>query len=130
MKKILPLLLLLAACGNEPNMNAAKSCAESYLEALKTPDFEKAGQYYSSSYGSGNEDRIDKMKKLHDLMGEVISWQLTDSSLQTETGEAASITLTYKVKHKKVTTEEKFIIAPDEGQHRIIGQFVENYRGE
>jgi hypothetical protein len=126
MKKFLPFLLLFAACGNEPDMTAAKNCAESYLEALKTPDFEKAGQYYSSSYGGESEDRIAKMKKLHDLMGEVISWQLTDSSMQTETGESASITLTYKVKHKKLTTEEKYIIAPDEGRHVIIGQFVEN----
>jgi len=74
MKKIFYLLPLLVACNSAPDMNAAKSCAEAYLSALKAPDFEKASQYYSSSYGqSGSEDRITKMKKLNDLMGNVVS---------------------------------------------------------
>ena len=107
-------------------MNAAVNCVESYFSALSTADFNKAADYYSSSYGSSSEDRIDKMKKLYDLTGDLLSWELIDSSMQKEAGEAASITLTYKVKHRKVTTKEKYIIAPEEGKHLIIGQFVEN----
>ncbi len=127
-KKLLPILLLVVACNSTPDLPGSKACVEAYLDALKMADFETADQYYSNSYGlSGSkEDRLGKMKKLDEVLGEVVSYQLTDSLVEESFGDPTKVFLTYKVRHRKVNTEEKYTVMKDEGNFRIISQTVVN----
>jgi hypothetical protein len=127
-KKLLPFLLLVIACNSTPDLPGSKACVENYLDALKMADFETADQYYSDSYGlsDSKEDRLGKMRKLHEVLGEVVSYQLTDSLVEENFGEPTKIMLTYDVRHRKANTEEKYTVMKDEGNFRIVSQEVEN----
>lgn len=128
MKKLLPILLLLAACTAGPSVESAHKCVDGYMDALKRNDFEAADKFYSDSYGLSDEKegRVEKMKKLDEVLGEVISYELKDSLVQADPGEPGKIILTYEVKHKRVITTEKYVVINDEGNYRIVGQSVEN----
>jgi hypothetical protein len=124
MKKLF-LLLFLAACSAAPDVPSAMKVAESYLDALKEPDFEKADSFYSDAFGNA-EDRIGKMQKLNEVLGPVRSYALKDSTVTSPTGEPAVIVLTYEVEHERISSIEKYILRYEEGAYRIISQNVEN----
>ncbi|MEP7265110.1 MAG: hypothetical protein ABI772_11460 [Bacteroidota bacterium] len=128
MKKFLPFILLLAACSTTPKVETAQFCVNGYLDALRKDDFEAADKFYSDSYGLSDEKegRVEKMKKLQGVLGSVLTYQLKDSLIQADPGEPGKVILTYEVKHRRVTTMEKYVVMNDEGNYRIVGQSVEN----
>lgn len=126
MKKLLPIIILLISCNAAPDISAARASAEAYLNALKTDDFETANSFYSDE-GSNSENRISKMKKLDEVMGNVVSYELKDSVISSLEGEPAIINLTYQVKHEKLTSKELYTLRREEGKYLIINQLVENW---
>ena len=126
MKKLLPIFLLIISCNAAPDINSARIVAEAYLNALKSDDFSTANSYYSDE-GTSSENRISKMKKLDEVMGNVVSYELKDSVVSSLEGEPAIINLTFKVKHEKLTSKELYTLRREEGKYLIINQLVENW---
>lgn len=108
-------------------MNKAVTCAESYLNAIKAGDLKTADTFYSNMYNDteSKEKRMEKMQKLMDGMGKIESFTLTDS-VKKKSGDDRIIELTYKVKHTRLATIEKYTIMKDEGNYKIVSQMVEN----
>src|ERR1044071_6582071 len=104
------------SCVPKPEMNGAKACVQGLLEAIKTENYNDAGKYYASVYQEkeSGEQRTEKLKKLNETLGKIESYQLVDSLLKDKEGESAMV-LTYKIKHSKLTTVEKFVVVKDEG---------------
>jgi len=121
-------LVFLASCSAyKIDMREANNCPSGYLLALQQSDFDKASTYYSDMFNETEspERRIEKMQKLEEAMGKIISYELTDSVLQKNTGEIPTVLFTYKVKHTEVIATYKFNIMKDAGKYRIISQYVE-----
>jgi len=124
---IFTLFFLTSCSAFKIDMLEANNCASGYLKALEESDFEKASTYYSDMFNETEspERRIEKMKKLEEAMGKIVSYELTDSVKQKNSGEIPTVLFTYKVKHTEVIATYKFNIMKDAGKYRIISQYVE-----
>jgi hypothetical protein len=123
LKKIILALIvttIISSCAdNKLQISEGKKCVNQYLEAIKQKDFEKAISFFSNET---NENRIDELKKLDDVFGDITNVQLIDS-VETS-GEEANIKLTYKITHTKLQSKENFIIIKDEGEYKIFSHQV------
>ena len=108
-------------------MNQAKACTEKYLEAVRSENYLEADKYYSQLFSESEtpEERIEKMKKLTEVMGKITSFQLTDSAEKNE-GDEQLIMFTYKVKHTKINSIEKFMVMKNEGGYEITGHDIKS----
>lgn len=123
LKKIILSLVIatfISSCvDNKLQISEGKKCVNQYLEAIKQKDFEKAISFFNDKT---NENRIDELKKLDDVFGDITNVQLIDS-VETS-GEEANIKLTYKITHTKLQSKENFIIIKDEGEYKIFSHQV------
>ena len=124
--QIAMVITLISSCSlGKLDINQAKICAEGYLTSVKNENFEAASKFYSQMFNEteSNEKRIEKMKKLTDVMGKITTYEVVDSTEKTE-GDETVILLTYKVKHTKINSTEKFSIMKDEGEYKIVGHDI------
>jgi len=140
--KIIPsflVILLLAACSNEKlKMADAKKCVAEYMVAIKQKDFNKASSFYASELSGHSQQKIEEMKKLDSVFGEINTAELIDSiddsgdivnvkfanninlnDSTDEYDEESNIQLTYKIKHSKLVSNEKFVIVKEDGIYKI-----------
>ena len=143
--KIIPsflVILLLAACSNEKlKMADAKKCVAEYMVAIKQKDFNKASSFYASELSGHSQQKIEVMKKLDSVFGEINTAELIDSIDDSgdivnvkfvsninlndstdefdEVDEESNIQLTYKIKHSKLVSNEKFVIVKEDGIYKI-----------
>jgi hypothetical protein len=104
----------------------AFACAQGYLDAIKAGDHQKALDYYSSSFDDATpENRMEKIKKLEEVMGQVSGFELKDS-VRTQAGDLDAMSFTYRVTHSNVTSIEKFIIINDAGEYKIAAHEVQS----
>jgi hypothetical protein len=119
------LLTSLNACSSEKlEISKAKTCVESLISAADKGDFEQVKKLSSESFNEGEpaEQRIEKLKMLKNALGDVVSMQLTDSLSEAKSGEEAKILLTYKVKHSKISSIEKYTVLDQ-------GGYIDNWIG-
>jgi hypothetical protein len=143
--KIIPsflIILLLAACSNEKlKMADAKKCVAEYMDAIQQKDFNKASSFYASELSGHSQQKIEEMKKLDSVFGEINTAELIDSIDDSgdivnvkfanninlndstdeydEDDEESNIQLTYKIKHSKLVSNEKFVIVKEDGIYKI-----------
>jgi hypothetical protein len=126
---IAALAFALFSCSSEKmELPKAKEVAEACLNAIAKEDYAKVkGEYYSDALGAASADELDsKFKKLKDVMGEMQSFELTDSAVNNNSGEEPNVILTYTVKHSKVTTTEKFVIIIEGSKYKIMMHDIRN----
>jgi hypothetical protein len=128
MKKILVVLLSisLVACSGKLDESKAKAVVEDLIQKVDKGDYEGARKLYSEDFASSetSEVRADKFKQLKEVFGEVQSMEMTEAVENAE-GDQAAMTLTYKIKHSKRTSVEKFVVVLEEGEYKIARQAVE-----
>lgn len=118
---LLIMLIFSSSCSfNKVEVKEAIACSDGYLNAIKEGKKEKALEFYSDAYDEdGNtEKRMEKINKLDEFMGPVISYTLTDS-VKTTSGDLEAVILTYLVNNSKVNSIQKFTIMKDEGTYKI-----------
>jgi hypothetical protein len=118
---------LMACSAFKVDMNEAIACAEGYLQAVQQSDFDAASAFYSNMYNDTEspERRLEKMQKLEEAMGKLVSYTLTDSVEQRKGAEVPTIALTYDVQHTRVKATYQFVILKDAGKYKIIRQYVD-----
>lgn len=125
---------LMACSAFKIDMKEAIACAEGHLQALQKSDFDAASAFYSNMYNDTEspERRLEKMQKLEEAMGKLVSYTLTDSVEVRKGAEVPTVELTYDVQHTRVKATYKFVILKDAGEYKIIRQYVEtdNFSGK
>ena len=122
------IIILVTSCSlGKLEMNDAKACVEGFLEEIRDENFDQALTYYSDMFNESEpeEEKLAKLKRLHEVMGPITSYELRDSVVKTTPGEVKTIGLTYYVQHTKVNAIEKYTVINDEGEVKIVGQNVE-----
>jgi len=122
-------------------MADAKKCVAEYMDAIKQKDFNKASSFYASELSGHPQQRIEEMKKLDSVFGKINTAELIDSIDDSgdivnvkfvsninlndstdefdEVDEESNIQLTYKIKHSKLVSNEKFVIVKEDGIYKI-----------
>lgn len=114
------LSLFMASCTSDKlQMSDAKKCVNSYMDAIKQKDFDKAISYYSNE---SNENKLDEIKKLDAVFGDIKNAELIDSA--EVNGEDSNVQLTYKITHANLESKEKFVIIKEEGEYKIFAHQV------
>jgi hypothetical protein len=125
---ILLFTLVFISCSHTKlDIEEARECAEGYLTAVQESNFKKASTYYSDMYNETEspELRIEKMQKLEEVMGKMISFDLIESEHEKKPGEfMETVKLTYKVEHANVGATQRFVLMKDKGKCKIVGQHV------
>jgi hypothetical protein len=129
MKKLFYItLLFFASCGwTKVDSEKAKAVAESYLTDQKNERYDNINDYFTSSFNESEplEQKIEKLKKIKEVLGAIESFELTDTKV-TEHGldDPSTVQLKYKVKYARGTTEQILIIMNEEGEHKITFQNI------
>ncbi len=122
--------LFLASCSMEkPSTEKAKIAVENCLTAIDKGDVKTVrSEYYTTEFvqAETEEQLAEKFKKLQEVTGPMQSFEMTQNAVQEETGEEASVLLTYKVKHARVTTKEEFVVVIEGGKHKIGSHLITN----
>jgi hypothetical protein len=131
MKKIfVSLLVVLASCNLAAvDEEKAKAVAEKMMTDMKNEDYSKMDSYYTADSNESEplDKKIEKFKKLKDVMGPVQSFEFISSKTDpTDTHGGPKIELKYKLVCSKVTVTHTLIIINDEGTHKITFQSFEN----
>jgi hypothetical protein len=103
---------------------------EQLLNDLKNEDYSRIDSYYAASFSENEptEKKIEKFKKLREVMGPMKSYELLEAKEKHDSDTSLNqLVLKYKVVCEKVTALQTFVIINDEGQLKIIFQNVENY---
>lgn len=130
MYKILLLLavITLSSCSAyKIDMDEAIACAEGYLEAIKESDFESAAGFYTNMFDDTEPParRLEKMQRLEEVMGKLISYELSDSSIVRRGAELPKAQLEYEARHQHTKASYRFTIMKDAGKYKIFNQWVE-----
>jgi len=121
------LLLLLFSCSTDKiEVADAKSIVENTIKELDNSNFERALNNYTDDFKSSKEERINQFTKLKQALGNVSSFQLTDSVQEANIGEPVRIYLTYKIIHSKLVSTEKFTVLKEEGSLKISDHFIKS----
>jgi hypothetical protein len=123
--------LILSACsaGGKMDYAKAKETCETTMMSIDKGDYQTVIEnYYSTEMGgaANTEKLTERFNKMKAATGDLKSYSLKDSSMTSEIGEEAKITLTYEVKHTGVTTTEKFSVVDQGGKYRISNHEVNN----
>jgi len=122
--------LLLTNCSLEkPIVEKAKQAVEGCLNAIDKGDIKKVREeFYTSEFvqAETEEELTEKFKKLREVTGAMQSFEAAQGGTQEETGEEASVLLTYTVKHDRVTTREEFVVVIEGGKHKIGSHMISN----
>jgi|GEM_PF-2182620 len=132
LKKMALLAVILCACLviscslGKIDGKEALACAQGYLDAIKAGDNDKALTFYSTSFDDATpENRMEKIKKLEEVMGPVSGYELKDSA-RTQAGDLNAMSFTYRVTHSRVNSIEKFVIINDAGEYKISAHEVQS----
>ncbi|HXB39698.1 MAG TPA: hypothetical protein VNZ49_04100 [Bacteroidia bacterium] len=127
---IAAITLFFASCSLEkPNTEKAKQVVENCLKAIDKGDVKTVREeYYTSEFvrAETEEQLAEKFKKLKEVTGAMKSFEMVQNAVQEETGEEASVLLTYLVKHDRVTTREEFVVVVESGKHKISSHLISN----
>ena len=127
---IVAIIFAFASCSSDKlDIAKAKETAEKCLTAIDKEDYTTViNEYYGSEFGSSQtpQELTDKFKKLKEVTGPMKSFELKASDNSTETMKESSATLTYSVKHERVTTSEIFIIVIESGKYKISSHNITN----
>ena len=126
MKKIAAILILTiaVACNiNKPDPKQAQVLAEQILDDIKNENYTALDKYYTTALNEGEslEKKIEKFKKLKEVLGVIESYTLNSVTENGDT-EQPTIVLKYKLKCTKVNAEQIFTIIKDEGEYKIAAQ--------
>ncbi len=128
MKKIFSIvviaLLISSACkAPAPDIDKATEFANALISEMQKQNWDAALEYYDPS--ESKEDRAAKLMQLHESMGEINSFELLESSSNTDPGQASYTLLSYKIDRSKISSKESFRIINDEGKLMIIQHSIE-----
>lgn len=124
MKKFFYLLLLffLSCAWIKVDPEKARAVAENYLNDQKNERYDDINDYFTPSFNESEplEQKIEKLKKIKDVLGAIESFELADTKVtQRGLDDPSTVQLTYKVKYIRGTAEQMFIIMNEEGEHKI-----------
>lgn len=104
--------------------------ANQLLDDLKKEDYSRIDSYYAASFSENEptEKKIEKFKRLREVMGPMKSYELLETKEKHDSVSGLNqLILKYKVVCEKVTALQTFVIINDEGQLKIIFQNFENF---
>jgi hypothetical protein len=122
------LIILLYSCSlTEIDSEKARAVTEGYLNAVISGDLKGALNFYSSEYDEDAtpEKRMEKLQRLQEVMGPVLSFQLTDSG-KINAGDLPAMSFTYSVKHPKINSTEKFIVVREGSDYKISAHDIKS----
>lgn len=116
-------IILWSCTGQEMEIKEARITAEKAINLIGNKNFDELATLYSEDFSNSEpkEERINKFTQIADATGATESFELTDSLSESNMGEESRITLTYKVKHAKLTMLEKYKIGKENGKYVIAG---------
>ncbi len=104
--------------------------ANQLLDDLKKEDYSRIDSYYAASFSENEpkEKKIEKFKRLREVMGPMKSYELLETKEKHDSVSGLNqLILKYKVVCEKVTALQTLVIINDEGQLKIIFQNFENF---
>ena len=117
------LLLLFVSCAwTKVDPQKARAIAENYLTDQKNERYDDIDNYFTPSFNESEpqEQKVEKLKKIKDVLGAIESFELTDTKVtQRGLDDPSTVQLTYRVKYARGTAEQMFIIMNEEGKHKI-----------
>lgn len=131
-KKIIfsALILLVASCAPTPiKKEEALKLTDSFMRDLQTENYQNADSYFSSSFNNNEplEKKIEKYKRLRQVMGAIESYELIDAIEEYDKERGVNqLKVVYKVKCQRVIAKETFLVVKDEGDLEIVFQNIEN----
>ena len=121
-------LLFFASCAwTKVDPEKAKAVTENYLNDQKKEQYDNINDYFTSAFNESEslEQKIEKLKKIKDVLGAMESYELTDTKVnQRGLDDPSTVQLIYKVKYARGATIQTFIIMNDEGKHKITFQNI------
>lgn len=124
------LLLLLIGCGlAKVDQSKSQAVAEGLMNDLIQENYSRLDSYYtaSSNESEPQEKKIEKFKKLREVLGAIQSYELISARESTSSDDGGpKMELKYKMKCANVTVTHTLIIINDEGSHKITFQNFEN----
>jgi hypothetical protein len=120
-------IVLLFSCSQPLDENKAKAKASELLELLKAHDYDKTSALYSNEFNESEnaEARKIKFEKIESATGPIVKYELATIE-KTKIDERDVFTLKYKVTCANTVVTETFIIAPDEGEYKVLNHQVTN----
>jgi hypothetical protein len=121
------MLVFIAACSSDKiEIPEAKNAAENLIKAIDKQDYAETSNYYTVNFNQSESEqqRAEKFKQLRDVMGNMESYQLVDSTNATEPGIEASAVLTYRIKRSSINSLETFTVVYDEGNYRVANHSI------
>jgi hypothetical protein len=121
--------LVFTSCARKVDEVKAKKLTSDLLEDTKKENYNNMDKYYTSSFNESEplEKKIEKYNRLKDVMGPIISWELTSSKQSYDSDRGINqLELKYKVKCQRLTVDETFLVVNDEGDEKIIFHNIEN----
>jgi hypothetical protein len=132
MKKLLILAIIstcCTCCNNEvPDSKLAAAFVENYMTVINKANYTALSEYYSEEMNNGETDveRIEKLTRLHDALGDMKEFKLVDSSIRMAQDEDPAVVLVYNVIHARMKVTETFTVKKQNGKLRIAAQNIEN----
>ena len=124
---LLLLASLLIGCGTPQEIEDAKGLGQSYYEALKANDFEKAMSFYSLEFfkSTSKGDTLQIMQNLSSKLGDLQSYEYDYYEKNSYVGTQGSYTrynLYYDVIYSKGSSRETLTLTKSEdGKFEILG---------
>ena len=121
---ILFTLFILSACkAPAPDIDKATVFTDALISEMQKQNWDAALEYYDPS--ERKEDRAVKLMQLHEAMGDINSFELIETSTNTDPGQASFTRLTYRIDRSKISSKESFNIINNEGKFMIIQHSIE-----
>lgn len=125
MKKLLIIALMLAGCSAEVSEEKAKAKTIELLELLKAHEYEKIKPYYAASSPEEMEIRIKRFKEIESASGDIKSFELLSSD-KTTIDDRNILELKYQVTCTRLSLIHSFIVANEEGEHKVLSHNISN----
>jgi hypothetical protein len=121
------LMLIITAfiCGcssfKHPDMDKSKAVVETLIQKENSGDYAATTQYYTDDFNKSEplDVRTTKFQQLHDALGDYISAACVKAVDSTDLNDFPSVYLEYKVKHSKLTSDERFMVIREEGSLKV-----------
>jgi len=102
-------MLCLAGCAQESSVQEATQTADGFFQAVKSRDFDKAGEFFVDSPTQPRQLWVDQLRENNARLGDLESYALV-SKLVNTVYSGARYTLKYKVKYSKHEAFETLIL--------------------
>lgn len=127
-------LILIAVCLTmiscaAPPLDEAKSrkLVEQHLQEASNQNYDAVLELYDPSFLASEPAaaKIEKLQKLHQVLGPVEKFEFVKSTDIKEMGVPRQLKLEYTVTHVHANTKEYFVVVEEEGGYKIAGYSVE-----